>query len=103
MSEQKKNNWINYVKGVFWILSTKGYPLSGLNVLISGDIPLESGLSSSAALEICVINGLNGLFHLARAKAIVVHLSRSQGLCEGVACAELDGLLLSPEELGAEG
>lgn len=57
-------NWLKYIKGIFWILAKQGFSLQGINGFISGDIPLEAGLSSSAALEISVLNGLNTLFKL---------------------------------------
>ena len=44
-------NWINYIKGIFWILKEQGFSVQGINGFISSDIPLEAGLSSSAALE----------------------------------------------------
>jgi len=44
--------WSNYLRGVFWALGEAGFPLRGLDVLISGDIPQGAGLSSSAAFEI---------------------------------------------------
>ncbi len=53
----KKAGWTNYPKGVIWVIEQKGYPLpSGLDILIYGNIPNGSGLSSSASLE--VLTGL---------------------------------------------
>lgn len=53
----KKAGWTNYPKGVIWALGQKGYTLpSGLDILIYGNIPNGSGLSSSASLE--VLTGL---------------------------------------------
>lgn len=50
---EKKDAWTNYPKGVLWALQEKGYELSqGLDILIYGDIPNGSGLSSSASLEV---------------------------------------------------
>lgn len=47
----KSNGWSNYVFGVFKILKQEGYTVkNGLNILIDSNIPLGSGLSSSAAL-----------------------------------------------------
>lgn len=57
-------NWINYIKGIFWMLKEEGFSIQGVNGFISSDIPLEAGLSSSAALEISVLYGLNSLFGL---------------------------------------
>lgn len=49
--------WTNYPKGVMWAFEERGYKLShGLDLLIWGDIPNGSGLSSSASLE--VLTGL---------------------------------------------
>jgi len=62
ISEQKK--WVNYVKGIFWVLEKEGFCLQGINGLLWGDIPFEAGLSSSAALEVSIINGLDELFRL---------------------------------------
>ena len=45
--------WTNYPKAVMWAFEKRGYKLpSGLDVLIYGNIPNGSGLSSSAALEV---------------------------------------------------
>ena len=48
-----KANWTNYPKGVMWAFEKRGYQLShGLDILIYGNIPNGSGLSSSASLEV---------------------------------------------------
>ncbi len=46
--------WQEYVKGMAWALRRDGYRLAGWEGVISGDIPIGSGLSSSAALELAV-------------------------------------------------
>lgn len=47
----EKNGWANYPLGIFHILSTKGYHLPfGLDIYYSSNIPLASGLSSSASI-----------------------------------------------------
>ena len=48
-----KANWTNYPKGVMWAFEKRGYKLNhGLDILIYGNIPNGSGLSSSASLEV---------------------------------------------------
>ena len=48
-----KANWTNYPKGVMWAFEKRGYKLThGLDILIYGNIPNGSWLSSSASLEV---------------------------------------------------
>ena len=48
-----KANWTNYPKGVMWAFEKRGYRLThGMDILIYGNIPNGSGLSSSASLEV---------------------------------------------------
>ena len=45
--------WTNYPKGVMWTFEKRGFQLpAGADILIYGDIPAGSGLSSSASLEV---------------------------------------------------
>ena len=53
LTPSKQAGWTNYPKGVMWAFEGRGYKLpSGLDVLIYGNIPNGSGLSSSASLEV---------------------------------------------------
>jgi len=57
LTPYKEAGWTNYPKGVMWAFEGRGYKLtSGLDVVIYGNIPNGSGLSSSASLE--VLTGL---------------------------------------------
>lgn len=48
----KDHMWSNYVKGVLHGINAKRKPSHGFEAMFLGNIPLGSGLSSSAALEI---------------------------------------------------
>lgn len=49
----KTAEWTNYPKGVMWAFEERGYKLpNGLDILLYGNIPNGSGLSSSASLEV---------------------------------------------------
>lgn len=50
--------WADYVKGCAQILINEGVPLVGCDLALTGDVPLGSGLSSSAALEVATIHAL---------------------------------------------
>jgi len=87
----KQEKWINYVKGIFWALHEEGFDLQGINGIIWGDIPLEAGLSSSAALEVSLIQGLNTLFKLDLAPQRMAELARkAENDFVGVQCGLMD-------------
>jgi galactokinase len=45
-------HWSDYVAGVAVMLRRSGYAVDGATLLVAGDVPIGSGLSSSAALEV---------------------------------------------------
>lgn len=47
-----RHHWSDYVLGTAFVLGSLGHRLRGANLLISGDVPIGAGLSSSAALEV---------------------------------------------------
>jgi len=59
-----KEGWQNYVMGVVKELQNIGANFSGFDAEFSGDVPIGSGMSSSAALECSMAYGLNKLFDL---------------------------------------
>lgn len=63
-SEKVGSHWSDYVQGVTFVLAREGKKLSGFDCLIESDVPMGSGLSSSAALEVSLLKGLNQLFTL---------------------------------------
>ena len=49
----KDAGWTNYPKGVMWAFEEKGMKIPcGLDILLNGNIPNGSGLSSSASVEV---------------------------------------------------
>jgi galactokinase len=54
-------HWVDYVAGVAQALRDYGVPLHGADLMIHGEVPLGSGLSSSAALEVAVALALSTL------------------------------------------
>lgn len=59
----EKANWTNYPKGVIWALKEKGYVADkGFDMVMYGNIPNGSGLSSSASVELLMGIILKDLF-----------------------------------------
>lgn len=63
--ETRAERWIDYIQGCTQALRQDGYHLAGFNLAIASDVPVGSGLSSSAALEVSVLRGIRELFGLA--------------------------------------
>ncbi|WP_420119193.1 galactokinase [Micromonospora sp.] len=60
-SPGRVTGWGGYVAGVVWALREAGYAVPGARLAIASDVPLGSGLSSSAALEAAVLAALADL------------------------------------------
>jgi galactokinase len=56
--------WANYMRGVVHFLKEKGYSFGGADIAITGNVPLGSGLSSSAALEVVTGQAMKTLYEL---------------------------------------
>jgi galactokinase len=52
LPERKQDAWSDYVLGVAHQLKRAGIALTGANLLLHSEVPVGSGLSSSAALEV---------------------------------------------------
>jgi len=89
--ESKQTGWIDYVKGVYWVFAKQGASLQGINAYVWGDVPLESGLSSSAAFEVSIIHALNALFRLQLAPLEMAKLAqKAENEYVGVKCGLMD-------------
>ena len=62
--EVPRHTWIDYVQGCTQAMSGAGVAPAGFDMAIWSDVPLGSGLSSSAALEVAVMRALRELFAL---------------------------------------
>jgi len=64
-AEQRTERWIDYVQGCTAALAADGHTLRGFDALVTSRVPIGSGLSSSAALEVAMLRALRSAFGLA--------------------------------------
>lgn len=63
LKPEKEAGWTNYPKGVMWAFGEKGFEIpNGMDILLNGNIPNGSGLSSSASVEVVTGFILRDLF-----------------------------------------
>jgi galactokinase len=87
----KKGHWATYVMGMCSLLHQAGYSVKGFDMVIGGNIPVGSGLSSSAALSVGIGTGLSGLFDFRIPKInIARYAQKSEHLFAGVKCGIMD-------------
>lgn len=84
--------WTNYPKGVIWAFGEKGYKVpAGMDVVIAGDIPNGSGLSSSASLEVLTGVILRDLFGIEVSQVEIALIGQySENNFNGMNCGIMD-------------
>jgi galactokinase len=83
--------WPNYLMGVIDQLNKNGHEIPGFDCVLTSDIPIGSGLSSSAAIESGLAVGLNEIFDLNESKLELAKLGqRAENEFVGLNCGIMD-------------
>lgn len=92
LKPRRNAGWTNYPKGVMWALEEKGYELPcGVDLMLYGNIPNGSGLSSSASIEVLTGYMLNDLFDLGISNQELALIGQfSENRFNGVNCGIMD-------------
>ena len=98
----KEANWTNYPKGVMWAFGQRGMEMPcGMDLLLNGNIPNGSGLSSSASVEVLtgyILRDLFGFDVTNQDLALIGQFSENQ--FNGVNCGIMDQFAIA---MGKEG
>ena len=88
----KEDRWANYLKGVIWTFQEKKHQIpKGMDILIYGNIPNGSGLSSSASVEVLMGVILKDLFGCDVTSVDIALLGQySENHFNGVNCGIMD-------------
>ena len=86
-----EKQWANYILGVIYEIQQLTDKLGGFDCSLSSDIPVGSGISSSAALECGLAYGLNELYDLGLTKIQIVEIGqRAEHNYVGTKCGIMD-------------
>lgn len=76
ISKESVQGWASYPLGVIWAILESGSNGSGFDLFIDSNVPVGSGLSSSAALECSVALALNDLLGLGKSRAELAQIGQ---------------------------
>ena len=98
----KEADWTNYPKGVMWAFGEKGMKVPyGMDLLLNGNIPNGSGLSSSASVEVLTGFILRDLFGFTVTNLELALIGQfSENNFNGVNCGIMDQFAIA---MGKEG
>ena len=84
-------HWTDYPIGVISILAGQGHPIPGFSLSLWGDVPLGSGLSSSAAVEVATALAVTGLLGVTYPGPVLARLcQRAENEFVGASCGIMD-------------
>jgi galactokinase len=84
-------HWSDYPLGVLAILAGEGYTIPALSLSLWGDVPLGSGLSSSAAIEVATAIAVTGLLGVSISGPKLARLcQRAENEFVGASCGIMD-------------
>jgi len=91
----KEKKWVNYIYGVVKEFENKGIELSGFEIAYGGNVPVGSGLSSSASVEIGAVTLLMKIFELKFTDIEVIKMGKSaENNFVGVNCGIMDQFII---------
>ncbi len=88
--QNEKTHWSAYVKAALQVLKDNNVQISGADILIGSDLPLGSGLSSSAALECLIAYIFNEDFYKKERTQLALDAQQAERQYVGVNCGIMD-------------
>jgi galactokinase len=85
------HHWTDYPLGVVSILAGEGHTIPGFSLSLWGDVPLGSGLSSSAAVEVATALAVTSLIGVTYPGPVLARLcQRAENEFVGASCGIMD-------------
>ncbi|MBI4531007.1 MAG: galactokinase [Candidatus Latescibacteria bacterium] len=94
LTPDSRHLWANYPLGVVNELIQLGFPITGFDAVITGDVPIGAGLSSSAAIEVATAIALTALYRIDTPPVELAKLCRrAENRFVGVNCGIMDQMI----------
>ena len=100
--KKSEKQWANYIRGVVSAFAGHGFRLpEGVDIAVGGNVPQGAGLSSSAALEVCIGKALQHTFALPADETKIALLGQyAENRFVGCNCGIMDQLASARGEAG---
>jgi galactokinase len=87
----RNRHWTDYPLGVVQILAGEGHTIPGFSLSLWGDVPVGSGLSSSASLEVATALAVESLIGVSYPGPVLARLcQRAENEYVGASCGIMD-------------
>ena len=87
----REKMWVNYVAGTLQALLTLYPDVQGADLVVSGNVPLGAGLSSSASFEIAILKTMAALYQLPLSGEVAAQLGQAaENTFVGCNCGIMD-------------
>ncbi|RKX99340.1 galactokinase, partial [Candidatus Poribacteria bacterium] len=91
IERDEEHPWSNYPRGVAHVLIEAGHRLVGMNAVVTGDVPIGAGLSSSAAIELAFAMAFAALSSIdIPRKELALLCQKAENGFVGVSCGIMD-------------
>lgn len=92
LNPSEEAGWTNYLKGIIWTFAGRGMKIeTGLDIVLWGNIPNGSGLSSSASIEVLMGYALRELYGFSVTNVELAQIGQySENNFNGMNCGIMD-------------
>lgn len=95
-SDRTPSGFASYIFGCIQLLKKEGHTIPALNLYVKSSVPLGSGLSSSAALEVATLRAVRELLHLPLDDVRIAQIAQQAEInYAGVQCGIMDQMASS--------
>jgi galactokinase len=102
LQKARLGGWRDYIRGTVAILAREGVEIGGLDMAVLGDVPMGTGLSSSASLEVSVATAILAVAGRQEdPKRVALWAQAAENDFVGMRCGNLDQLASAATVEGA--
>ncbi|NLD43623.1 MAG: galactokinase [Chloroflexi bacterium] len=101
VQQSAEHPWNNYQRAVAWALQGAGYRLGGLDMVVTSNVPIAAGLSSSAAIELAAAHAFEvaGGWTIGGVERALL-CQKAENEFVGMRCGIMDQYIISLGEAG---